>query len=84
LFELTVEVLEEDGRKASGDISVSVDASMPAHRHGMNTMPQVSRDEQGRYHVSGMLFHMPGHWELHFDVTRDGVTERAGFDVELD
>ena len=31
-----------------------------------------------------MLFHMPGYWEIHVDITRDEVTERAQFVVNLD
>jgi len=34
--------------------------------------------------VLGLRFHMPGRWELYFDVTRDGVLERAQIDLELE
>jgi hypothetical protein len=30
-----------------------------------------------------MLFHMPGHWELYFDISRGGTSERAQFDIDL-
>ncbi len=62
---------------------VSVDAAMPHHGHGMNVRPKVTRAADGSYLVTGMLFHMPGRWELMFDVTRDGLLERAQTTVEL-
>lgn len=43
---------------------IKVDAVMPAHQHGMNYTPKVSRSKLGVYQVSGMFFHMPGMWEL--------------------
>ena len=52
-----------------------VDADMPAHRHGMNYRAKVSPKGDGRYVAEGLLFHMPGHWRLIFDVERGGKTE---------
>lgn len=50
---------------------VAVDAQMPEHRHGMNYRPTVVSLGDGRFRVDGMIFHMPGRWELSLDV-RDG------------
>ncbi len=50
---------------------VAVDAQMPEHRHGMNYRPTIVSLGNGRYRVDGMVFHMPGRWELNLDV-RDG------------
>jgi hypothetical protein len=63
---------------------LSVDAAMPHHGHGMNVRPKVRRNADGSYRVTGMLFHMPGRWELMFDVTRGGLLERAQTTVELE
>jgi hypothetical protein len=38
----------------------------------------------GRYRVRGMRLHMPGAWELQFDLTRWAVTERAQVTITLD
>jgi hypothetical protein len=38
----------------------------------------------GAYRVDGMLFHMPGYWELYFDLSREGVMERAQGAVTLE
>src|SRR3546814_11763658 len=47
---------------------VVVDAQMPAHRHGMNYRPTVSKTDSG-FRADGLLFHMPGEWEFVFDLT---------------
>jgi hypothetical protein len=64
-------------------IGVEVDARMPAHFHGMNRTAKLSRQPDGSWKAEGLLFHMPGHWELYVDITRGGVTERAQMDVDL-
>ncbi len=73
-----------DGNALLRDAEVVVDAGMPEHRHGMNVEPRVWRQNDGSSLVTGMLFHMPGRWEIYFDVTRRGVTERAQTEVWLD
>jgi hypothetical protein len=65
------------------NVRLLADAAMPEHDHGMNTTPRVRANPDGSFTVEGMLFHMPGHWELYLDVARDGITERAQFDVDL-
>ena len=46
---------------------VRVRGWMPDHRHGMNYRPAVTlRGSSGR--AEGLLFHMPGRWELILDV----------------
>jgi hypothetical protein len=61
-----------------------VDAQMPEHRHGMNYRPTVSARGPGRYVAEGLLFHMPGRWQLVFDVERGGRTERLATDIVLE
>lgn len=83
-FSLVVELLSPDGSHPWDVELLEVDGRMPHHRHGMNTSPRVTPLGGGRYRVEGMLFHMPGRWELSFDLTRDGATERAVEVVMLD
>jgi hypothetical protein len=52
------------------------DASMPEHRHGMNYRPSLRPLGHGRWRVEGLMFHMPGRWELRLDVKADGGSER--------
>ncbi len=83
-FGLEVAVFDAAGEHVSEGIALAADAGMPQHRHGMLRQASVAPREDGTFLVDGMLFHMPGAWELYFDVTRGAVTERTQFDVELD
>ena len=60
------------------------DAAMPHHNHGMNHVPLIERTGPGRWHVEDMLFHMPGYWELYFDIQDQGITHRAQEPLEID
>jgi len=46
--------------------TLKVDATMPEHRHGMNYAPTVKKLGPGRWQAEGLMFHMPGKWELVF------------------
>lgn len=81
-FALSVWVLGEDG--AAADVELVVDAGMPEHGHGMNRVPRVASSADGGFQVDGLLFHMPGRWELYFDITQGALTERAQVVIELD
>ena len=41
-----------------------VDAHMPEHRHGMNYRSTLQPLGGGRWRAEGLLWHMPGRWEL--------------------
>ena len=54
-----------------------VDATMPEHKHGMNYQPSVKSLSPGQYRAEGLLFHMPGRWELVFELRdRSGTPQR--------
>jgi hypothetical protein len=53
---------------------LAVDATMPAHRHGMNYRPSLKPLGGGRWRAEGLLFHMAGAWELRLDVRHAGRT----------
>lgn len=64
---------------------VAVDAFMPEHGHGMNYQavvktranPQEATRAVGtHFRAEGLMFHMPGRWDLYFDVQSAGRTER--------
>ena len=61
-----------------------VDARMPEHRHGMNYRARVFRKPDGIYVAEGLLFHMPGLWQLMFDVERGVRMERLTTDIDLE
>ena len=63
---------------AGPPVDFAFDATMPAHRHGMNVIvtPELASDQT--WVVRDVLLHMPGEWALDFDVTdADGVVHRA-------
>jgi hypothetical protein len=80
-FDVTIRVTPKSA--AAGAVEVFVDARMPAHFHGMNRMPKLSRVAGNTWKAEGLLFHMSGHWELYVDITQGGATERAQLDVDL-
>jgi hypothetical protein len=61
---------------------LTVNATMPAHRHGMNYKPEIVTIGDGRYEGRGFLFHMPGLWEIELTVYSGGKPSRLKLDVE--
>ena len=79
-FALNVNVSNAEG--PASDAALTFDATMPAHEHGMNTEASVTSNGNGSFTVTGMQFHMTGHWRLHANVSSDGQAEEyAWFDV---
>jgi hypothetical protein len=62
---------------------VRVDATMPEHRHGMNYRTRIEVLGAGQHRVQGLVWHMPGRWELRFDVEVDGAVHTLRQSVEL-
>ena len=48
-----------------------LDAIMPAHQHGMNYVPDITDLGSGSFRADGLVFHMPGVWELQIEVTQE-------------
>ncbi|MBD8874732.1 hypothetical protein [Roseibium polysiphoniae] len=78
-FALTLEICEA----AAGMEVIRLNARMPAHGHGMNYEPELSRLDDGRYLAEGMLLHMPGEWEFVVDVRSSDQSERLTAAVDL-
>jgi len=68
---------------ATAPREVRVDANMPAHKHGMNYRTTVVRARDGTYRAEGLLFHMPGRWDLTFDVVAGSNTERLASTLDV-
>lgn len=66
------------------DVTVDVDAGMPQHGHGLARQPRIANTGTGHWRAEGLRFHMPGRWELFFDVTRGARLERAQTSVVLE
>jgi hypothetical protein len=63
---------------------VRVDAVMPEHRHGMNYRPVVVARGTGLYRADGLMFHMPGRWEIRFDVVTAAGVDRLIATTQLE
>ncbi len=62
---------------------VRVDATMPEHRHGMNYRPRLVPAGPGAWTVDGLVWHMPGRWELLLVTRLDGREQRLVQSVVL-
>lgn len=85
LFRLDLAVYEGDNHsRPAADTELLVRGWMPEHEHGMSLVPEVHPLGGGRFAVEGMLFHMPGRWQLEVDVRRNGAAERATFEIQVE
>jgi DNA-binding beta-propeller fold protein YncE len=85
MFSIDVRVSRAaSGEAMPADYDLSVDAGMPEHLHGMNTEPKIQHNSDGTFTVRGMQFHMAGYWELYFDISAGGISERAQIGVTLE
>lgn len=64
---------------------VSVGGGMRAHGHGFYTDPKISEHlGNGHFRVSGVLFNMPGQWQLALQfATADGESLETEFEMNL-
>jgi cytochrome c peroxidase len=72
-FNIEISVRKKNG---SPEVeSLSVNASMPEHGHGMNYAPTVKKTGPGRWRAEGLMFHMQGKWELVFELRAEDITD---------
>lgn len=62
---------------------LGVDARMPEHGHGMNYRATVKSLGPDRFRAEGLMFHMPGRWQLVIDVRSGPTSERVTHDILL-
>ena len=73
-FSVQVQVFEDDALETIlEDITVSVNATMPTHGHGMNEDPTISSPENGIFIAEGLKWHMEGEWELIVYVENESI-----------
>jgi cytochrome c peroxidase len=80
-FALEVSVCPKPGQPVPE--SLKVDAHMPEHRHGMNYAPALEALAPGRWRAEGLMFHMPGRWELLFEVHAGDRVDRLSSAIVL-
>ncbi len=54
--------------QGTGSTRIALDATMPAHGHGMNYRPNATEIAPGHYRFSGLMLHMPGRWQITVDL----------------
>ena len=62
-----------------------LDADMPAHRHGMNYRPTVSKADRAglEWQADGLMFHMPGRWRFIVELAQGGSTRRVSGELDV-
>lgn len=72
---LRVSFVDTAGKPAKDIQDVQFDATMPAHKHGMNVTPKTTNEQNGVFRIDGIKLHMPGEWKLSFKVKQSGRDE---------
>lgn len=80
-FALEIAVCSADGQPEAR--TIRVDATMPEHQHGMNYRASVRPRGPGLFVAEGLLFHMPGRWQLSFEVNIGAAREVLTADVVI-
>jgi hypothetical protein len=78
----TVTISDAEARPVT-DAAVTVLGGMPAHAHGLPTVPTVKELGGGRYLIEGLKFHMPGAWVVGFRIKAGTVVDSVSFPLEL-
>lgn len=81
-FALDIEV-NEPLKPVKYPLDLNVNAGMQAHNHGMHTKPVVHRLANQHFRVEGMLFHMPGQWQVELDISRGVIRDSARLEISL-
>jgi hypothetical protein len=71
VFALDTTVTHSDGAALPAGATLTVDAWMPEHGHGMEGVTPVTTEKAGapgHFRTDGMRFQMPGQWQLKFKV----------------
>ena len=63
---------------------VAVDAFMPGHGHGTNYRTEVRPSGGGRYRAEGLLLHMPGRWQILFDIETPSGKQRLAQESDVE
>jgi hypothetical protein len=80
-FSMVIAVCEKSG--APLPEALGIDARMPEHGHGMNYKAVVKPLGRGRFQADGLMFHMPGRWELVFEVRGGDTPEPVIHNITL-
>lgn len=62
---------------------IRIDATMPAHSHGMNYRPTAAQTAPGHYKFTGLMLHMAGTWRVTIDLVQGSKRTRLTHEVKL-
>ncbi len=82
LFAPVTRVQHFDGSPLPADATVVVDATMPAHHHGMMTKPETTQLVPGQFRTQGMRLHMQGNWVFSVQVREGDQTDSLDLPFE--
>jgi len=83
-FAMEIRGFGPDGKPLQ-DHALGVDCTMPHHGHGMNVQPAMTQTSPGCWRANPLLLHMPGRWELCFDlVGPDRRSRRTQTTLEIE
>lgn len=80
-FSVSMWICEKTGATYNG--TVSANATMPMHKHGMNYEPSIEALGNGSYLLNGFVFHMQGKWQFLFEIESNGKSEVLSLDHNL-
>ena len=81
LFAIDVALTDLAGQPVP-NAALKIDATMPAHGHGMMTDPELKQTAPARWHAEGLKLHMHGAWQFEVKVEAGGVKERLTANYE--
>lgn len=65
------------------DATIIVDGGMPAHGHGLPTVPKTENIGDGRYMIHGVRFNMGGLWEMRLSIIGPAERDEVIFNIML-
>ena len=75
-------IYDTHGKKVTG-ADITFTPWMPEMGHGVFTDPVVTEKENGLYRIDNIILVMGGHWELRFNINKDGSEDSIVFDFPV-
>ena len=75
-------IYDKHGKKVTG-AEITFTPWMPEMGHGVFTDPEVTEKGKGRYRIDNIILVMGGHWELKFNIKKDGSEDNIVFDFPV-
>lgn len=71
----------------ASNMSVTLDARMPAHGHGMNYSPELEVLTKNKHYqkvrADGLVLHMPGDWEWLVNLKSESITQTIALEFSI-